>query len=145
MFGLQKSYFDIGNPLSIIERWTRPYCHQDCIRLNGKDLIVEWTDSAQRELAKRSKPISIEMQLYFSCVVKKRVLFHHKLESNFLKVNDKISVGFRGVQSDVCSPEVFAEDFPVANELGHATENMTPSRLRFDYRGEEWFGEFAYL
>lgn len=35
------------------------------ILINHKPVLVEWTHSAVRELAKRSQPLVVELELYF--------------------------------------------------------------------------------
>ena len=141
---LNNSYFALGNPFRFLERWTRPYSHQSKVRLHNRDLLVEWTEPAQEGLTKRSHPLNIEMQLYFSCVVKKRVLFHDGTGLGALEVNNLINVSFRSVQSAVCSPEEFSRVYPEARELNAVSKKMTPSSLKFDFRGGEWVGEFGY-
>jgi len=144
ILNLNNSYFSFGNPLGFLSRWTRPYCHQRKLRLNNRELLVEWTEAAQQALTAGSQPLNIEMQLYFSCVVKKRVLFREQAGPQSLAVNDSINVSFRSVQSAVCSPEDFAQDFPEDRELTAVSDKMTPSRLSVDFRGGEWLGEFGY-
>ena len=41
------------------------------IRINGRPVSVEWTNSAARELSQRAQPLVVELELYFSCLVKK--------------------------------------------------------------------------
>ncbi len=141
---LNNSYFAIGNPLRFLRRWTRPYCHRSRVRLNNKDLLIEWTGSAQNALENRSRALNIEMQLMFSCVVKKRVLFHEEAEFDLVAVNNRLNVSFRSVQSAVCTPEEFASSYPEGQELNKTAAKMTPSKLKFDFRAEEWTGEFGY-
>jgi hypothetical protein len=141
---LSNSYFAIANPFRFLERWTRRYSHQTRVRLNDRELLIEWTEPAQKALTGRSQPLNIEMQLYFSCVVKKRVLFHEHLAFESVAANDRINICFRSVQSAVCSPEDFARDYPEARELHAVSDKMSPSRLSFDFRARDWVGEFGY-
>jgi hypothetical protein len=69
---LQGSYFSIQNSVHLIDRWLHAYCHHRNVTLNGKKLRVDWTERAERALSVRYHPVIAEMQLYFSCVVKKR-------------------------------------------------------------------------
>ncbi|MCK9199885.1 MAG: hypothetical protein M0P59_06265 [Gallionella sp.] len=46
------------------------------VQINGRQVSVEWTKSAARELAQRAQPLVVELELYFSCLVKKFVHFH---------------------------------------------------------------------
>ncbi len=144
IINLRGSYFGIVSPLTIFDRWLHRYSHSVQTRLNNKELFVEWTDRAQRQLDQKPKPLVVEMQLYFSCVVKKRVLFHEQVDFDTAMVNDQIKLAFRSIQSDVCSPEVFARDFPEARELNAVSDKMIPNRVSIDFKGGEWIGEFGY-
>ena len=91
---LQGSYFSIESPLRLLDRWLNAYRHHRSVVLENKCLRVEWTDRANRALQTRSEPLIIEMQLYFSCVVKKRVLFHNSSELDVTDVNNSIKITF---------------------------------------------------
>lgn len=144
IINLRGSYFGIVNPLQIFDRWLHRYVHSDQVRLNNKELYVEWTDRAQRELDQITNPLIVEMQLYFSCVVKKRVLFHQQVDFDTAAVNEQIQLAFRSVESDACSPEVFARDFPEARELNAVSGKMMPNRVSIDFKAGVWIGEFGY-
>ena len=141
---LRGSYFDIVSPLAIFDRWLHRYSHSSQVRLKNKDLFVQWTDRAQSQLDQKPKPLIVEMQLYFSCVVKKRVLFHEQVDFDTATVNDQIKLAFRSIESDVCCPEVFARDFPEVRELNAVSDKMIPNRVSIDFKGEAWIGEFGY-
>lgn len=144
IINLRGSYFGIANPLQIFDRWLHRHSHTAEARLNNKELLVEWTDRAQRQLDAISVPLIVEMQLYFSCVVKKRVLFHEQVDFDTATVNEQIKLAFRSIESDVCSPEVFARDFPEARELNAVSDKMMPKRVSIDFKSGAWTGEFGY-
>jgi hypothetical protein len=84
------------------------------------------------------------MQLYFSCVVKKRVLFHDASEMDKFEVNNKLNIAFRPVQATACSPEEFANNFPIQEEFhSEAANKMLPSMLRLDFINGHWKGDFS--
>ena len=142
---LQGSYFSIENPLRLLDRWLHSYCHHRTVELGHKNLRVEWTDRADQALQARSEPLIIEMQLYFSCVLKKRVLFHETSEIETKDVNGSMKIAFRPIQSAVCNPEDFAKNYPIGRVLDSpAATKMIPSRLRIDFRQGQWQGEFGY-
>jgi hypothetical protein len=142
---LQGSYFSVENPLRLLDRWWHRYCHHREVILGGKNLRVEWTERANRVLQARSGPLIIEMQLYFSCVLKKRVLFHESSELKVTNVNDSMKIAFRPIQAAACDPEEFANNYPVGRVLETpAATKMIPSRLCVDFRKGEWEGEFGY-
>lgn len=142
---LRGSYFSVGNPLRLLDRWLNSYHHYHVVVLGNKNLRVEWTDRANHALQIRSSPLIIEMQLYFSCVVKKRVLFHETSELEVTDVNSSMKIAFRPIQSAVCDPEEFAENYPLGRVLDSpAATKMIPSRLRIDFQQGQWEGEFCY-
>lgn len=88
-------------------------------------------------------PLIAEMQLYFTCVVKKRVLFHDETELTTEPVNERLSITFRAVDSTSCDPEKFAQNYPIRRELeSHATMKLSPSLLLIDFRRGKWIGDF---
>ena len=142
---LQGSYFSIESPLRLLDRWLNAYSHHRYVVMGNKNLRVEWTDRASRVLQTRSQPLIIEMQLYFSCVVKKRVLFHDSSKLDVTDVNNSLKIAFRPIQSAACDPEEFAKNYPVGRVLNSsAATKMIPSRLRIDFRQGHWQGEFGY-
>jgi len=141
---LHNSYFTIANPIQLINKWFNPPSHSQTIRLQGENLFVQWTHRADKILHRRSSPLIIEMQLYFSCMVKKRVLFHETFEHETLTVNDAIEIAFRPVQSTSCDPVEFANNFPVKQQLtSTGAKHMTPASLELDYVNGQWQGEFS--
>ena len=142
---LQGSYFSIGNPVQLLDRWFHSYCHHRAIILNGKKLRVQWNGRAERALCNRREPLVIEMQLYFSCVVKKRVLFHDQADFETTGVNDNIQIAFRPIQAAACDPEEFARNYPVGRVLNApAATRMIPSKINIDFRKGRWQGEFGF-
>lgn len=140
---LRHSYFAISSPFKIIDRWLNPYHFNSSVLLNQQNLKINLTNRAEKALHTRSKPLIAEMQLYFSCVVKKRVLFHDSLERNSVNVNKNLAVDFRAVSASSCSPEEFAKNYPVDTEFtSNAALQMRPTELMIDYNQGEWTGEF---
>jgi len=142
---LQGSFFSVENPLRLLDRWRHSYCHHRSVILGGKKLRVEWTGRANRVLQVRSEPLIIEMQLYFSCVLKKRVLFHATSELETTDVGSSMKIAFRPIQAAACDPEEFANNYPVGRVLETpAATKMMPSKLRIDFRKGQWEGEIGY-
>ena len=141
---LRNSYFAIKNPFEILDRWLHPFKYNARIQLRGKDLDIRWTRRADDAFKLRSTPLTAEMQLYFSCVVKKRVLFHDDTSLEKISVNNKLDISFRPVQSTACSPEEFARNHPVKSEFeSKAAHKMRPSLLSLDFINGQWQGEFV--
>lgn len=115
------------------------------ILINSRPVAVEWTKAAARELAQRAQPLVVELELYFSCLVKKFVRFHETApQRDTVAVSDKLAVFFRPVTSTACS-------FEVADRLGRQPEieldnphvrKMAPKRVKIDFVRGNWSGEF---
>lgn len=115
------------------------------VTINGKPVEVGWTRSAHQALAMRARPLVVELELYFSCLVKKFVHFHDDATGRpTVKVADKLCLYFRSVTSTACTMDV-------AERLGRqpeieidtaAVRRLAPKRVRLDYRDRQWHGEF---
>ena len=143
---LSRTYFAFSrnfNLFYVLDRWLNPYSLSQTIELNGRPLKISWTKRAEQILHKRRQPLFVEMQLFFSCVVKKRVLFHDTCEHDSVLVTDKMSVLFRPVEAASCDPVEFAQNFPERRELDSSSAiKMRARSMSVDFVGGEWVGEF---
>ena len=115
------------------------------VAINGKSVAVEWTPSAARALAARSRPLVLELELYFSCLVKKFVHFHDEAPGRAtIHVADKLHLYFRAVTSTACTMDV-------AQALGRQPEikldtdavlKLAPKRVRLDFDKGQWVADF---
>jgi hypothetical protein len=116
------------------------------IEIDGRSVKVELSARAMNSLYLRTKPLLAEMELYFSCLVRKKVRFHERpQESDHVKVSDRLVVRFRPVMTESCHIGDFDDeppvtDFPIANPKA-----FVPHWLRIDCRDGRWQGEFGYL
>ena len=145
MLNLSASYFAIDNPLHWLDRWIHRYQHHQTVRINQRDVDVCWTGRAEAALQSSQQPVIIELQLYFSCVVKKRVLFHRQVEFDTVTVNKRLELAFRPIASAVCDPREFAMNHPMGKDLSRGVAGrMVPGRVEIDFRQGEWEGQFYY-
>ncbi len=118
---------------------------KNTVEINGRQVLVEWSKAAASELAQRTQPLVVEMELYFSCLVKKFVHFHETVPQRAtVAVSDKLAVFFRPVTSTACS-------FEVADRLGRQPEieidtpnvrKIAPRLVKLDFVRGNWLGEF---
>ena len=145
ILNLQASYFSIENPLRLVDRWLNRAIYRQTVRINRRGVEICWTGRAERELRRRERALAVEMQLYFSCVVKKRILFHDETDFDTVAVDDRLSLGFRPIASAVCDPREFAANFPAARSLSDRKAlQMVPRRLEIDFSQCEWQGRYLY-
>lgn len=119
---------------------------QATVRINDKPVSVEWTAAADAALAQRGAPLFVELELYFSCLVKKFVHFREDSRGReTVSVRDNLELYFRPVTSTACS-------FEVAERLGRQPEmdidspalrRIAPKRVRIDYVDGGWCGSFS--
>lgn len=142
---LQAGYFSIKSPLQIIDRWLNPYHAKDSIDIRGKTMSIMYSKRAEKALAERKTALIAELQLYFTCVVQKRVLFHEHTESKTIAANSKLKILYHAVQSNACEPVEFAEKHPVKKELtSKAAKSMRPTLFQVDYKNGQWIGDFSF-
>lgn len=116
------------------------------IPLHGKPVRVELSAAAERALARRARPLFVEMQLIFGCMIAKRVWFRDEPVANAVPVNSKLSVWFRPARyAKACSFDDIdngaeASDYPLAGDRGR----FVPDLLSIDYRGGKFIGDFTY-
>lgn len=114
--------------------------------INGRNVLVEWTDAAARELARRPRPLVVELELYFSCLVKKFVHFREESgDRETVAASDKLHLYFRPVTSTGCS-------FEVAERLGRQPEmelhseavgKIAPKNVSIDFTRGAWQGHYS--
>ncbi len=145
MLNLQASYFAIDNPLRLLDRWLNKFRHRESVGINQRDVEVCWTERAERALQDGRQPLIVELQLYFSCVVQKRVVFHQCAEFDTVVVNNRLEIAFRPIASAVCDPREFALNHPAGKDLSQGVAlRMIPRVVEIDYRQGNWEGQFGY-
>lgn len=115
------------------------------VSVNGKPVIVVWTRSAAQKLADRSRPLVLELELYFSCLVKKFVHFHDEAPGRAtIQVADKLQLYFRAVTSTACTMDV-AETLGRQPEIEletAAVRKLAPKRVQLDFDKGNWVAAF---
>jgi hypothetical protein len=119
--------------------------HDAQVQLNGKTVTIEWSRAAQAALARRTQPLTLELELYFSCLVKKFVHFHESVpERETIAVSDQLRICFRAVTSTACSMDV-AERLGRQPEIeldGRVARKLAPKRVWIDHRHGAWAAEY---
>jgi len=144
MLNLQAGFFSIS-PLRALDRCVHGYRHRQTVQIRRHPLELRWSARAERELERCRQPLIIELQLYFSCVVKKRVLFHRRVDFATTRVDDRLQIAFRPIASAVCDPREFALRYPAGRDLSAGPAvRMIPAIAEIDYRDGRWEGQFRY-
>ncbi len=137
-------FSDRLNPFKLLDGWLHPYKHKKMLHFNDKPLTIHCTARAKKALDEREHRLIVEMQLYFSCVVKKRIIFHDHYKHDSQMVLENLFVSFRAVEPTSCDPIEFAKNYPEKRELNSTgAHKMRPKALWIDNRKGEWVGEYS--
>jgi len=119
----------------------------DTITLNGRPVIIELSRAAARALERREEPLFVELELYFSCLVKKFVHFRDDSRGKpTIPAHGQLLIYFRPVTSTACT-------FEVAERLGRQPEmeiesqalsHVAPKRVFIDHVASQWRGSFSF-
>jgi hypothetical protein len=106
---------------------------------------VRLSKQAAKALQQRDKPLYVEMELYFSCLIRKQVHFHEvQRQANSVAVDDRLSVSFHPVVTSSCMVKD-AEAEPVKSDFEmQRRECFVPKWLSIEYKKGGWTGEFGY-
>jgi len=121
----------------------------ETVMVLGRPLRLSLSRRARKALANRTRPLWVEMELYFSCLVRKQVRFSetepaHQQLMEAAPVTSNLNLLFRPVVTEHCLvAEV--EDKPDVNTMPvNDPGKLVPHWLQLDYRGGKWWGEFGY-
>jgi hypothetical protein len=115
------------------------------VEFHGKTVQIQLTREAQNHLAQTEESLFVEMELYFSCLIRKKVRFNSdNAKANAVAVADGLSVSFHPVMTRTCEKDYEGDsppltEFPIANAAPYV-----PRWLKIDYKAGEWCGEFGY-
>jgi len=117
------------------------------LQMNGRELSLELSSAARTALAARTYPLYVQMELYFSCLLRLKVRFSETASGDgveWIAAGEHLFVSFRPVMTAHCSNDYEGDeppltDFPIAREAP-----FTPRWLHLDYRNGQWLGNFGY-
>ncbi len=116
------------------------------IHLYDRPVSVQLSSSAARALASLKKPLLIDINLIFGCMVAKRVWFKEEEYADAVQVADNLKVCFRTVRyvktcrlSDIDNGAE-SEDFPIVADI----KNFVPDWLKVEFSRGQWKGTFGY-
>ena len=145
ILNFQASFFAIESPWRLLDRWINRYRYSQVAHLEGREVEVRWTARAERSLQASPQPLVVELQLYFSCVVKKRVVFYRQADFATTRINDRLEIAFRPIASRACDPREFALHYPAGKDLSAGpAARMIPRSVEIDFRAGRWEGQFGY-
>lgn len=110
-------------------------------------LALEITEAAHRQLAGLPSPLEVQLELLFSCLVRKRVLFQGGDGAGSYPIPtgmEQLRLHFRPVMTRSCrvsdvEGEPDLEAFPVQRAAA-----LMPRWFRLDFHDGRWQGDFGW-
>lgn len=110
----------------------------------GKEVAVSISHTAITALSKRDSLLVAEMELYFSCLIRKKVRFRESPDGELVKVTDQLSARFLPVMTEVCGIDYDGDEPPLTDFPIKKPESFVPRWLKIDFKNGEWAGEFGF-
>lgn len=117
---------------------------QTKIQMLHRAIDVSLTAAAEKALTQRATPLLAEMELYFSCLIRKAVRFHETDSDDSIAINDKLRLRFRPVMTKHCGTDYEGDEPPLTDFPIAEAARYVPHWLKIDYKGGQWHGEFGY-
>lgn len=115
------------------------------ITLQDRPIQISLTSAAEAALSKTQQPLLAEMELYFSCLIRKQVRFYSGRQSDdAAAVGERLAVRFRPVMTQSCGSDYEGDEPPLTDFPIVDAARFIPHWLNIDYRNGEWTGEFGY-
>ena len=120
------------------------------VEMMGKNILLELSDRAKQQLDDRETPLFIEMELYFSCLLRKELRIYETLreqldEAFVTQLSDRLHISFRPVMTKSCSvSSCEGESPPVSDFPIKKPQAYVPKWLKLDFKKGKWCGDFGY-
>lgn len=129
-------------------RLTGRSCSKQVI-IQGKSVQVDVTESAIRALAASSTAILMELELYFSCLVRKQVRFSELSETQkkshqYTCILPGLYACFRAVTTQACKIADVRGKPPVETIPVKKPGQYVPDWAKIDHRAKRWLGEYGF-
>ncbi len=119
------------------------------VPLYGKPVQFEISESGMAALAQRSSLLLVELELYFSCLVRKQIRFNELREGRpdaelYTRVLPRLYTRFHAVTTKECRcVDVGDNKPPVATMPVKKPGHFVPDKVKIDYRAGVWRGEYG--
>jgi len=124
--------------------------NKQTIEMMGKQIQVEISNRAAQQLNNRRHPLFVEMELYFSCLLRKEIRIREsvrdKIDEAFTaQLSDDLHISFRPVMTKTCSVSSCKGEAPPLSDFPiEKPHSYVPKWLKLDFKKGEWCGDFGY-
>lgn len=134
---------------AIPDRRLSENAHSGTMQLKGKRVRVDISESAVEALSDRETPLLIELELYFSCLVRKQIRFTElpgkpSTDSECTRVIRGLYASFRAVTTSHCRIDETDGKPPVETMPVKKADLFVPDWLKLDFRTGRWLGEYGF-
>lgn len=115
--------------------------------IEERNVSVHVSERASRALSSRTVPLHVNMELYFSCFIRKMVRFtDSQTQPGPVQVMEKLFASFRPVQSRSCNMQALGDNsMPELIDLMVVKRKaIIPRHLFIDCRNGRWTGDFNW-
>ena len=117
------------------------------VLLLGKPLRVDLSRAARRALDDRQQPLLAEMELFFSCLIRKQVRFRApraEIDHGAVTAGPNLLVRFHPVMTAVCGKDYDGDEPPLTDFPIARVQAFVPHWLTIDFRHGAWCGDFGF-
>jgi hypothetical protein len=113
------------------------------VDIAGKPVSVLLSPAAETALARRDTVLHAEMELYFSCMIRKKLRFYDTPVIAGVPVTDQLVLSFRPIMTARCGNDYAGAEPPTTDFPITRTTPFVPRWVRIDFREGSWQGEFG--
>ncbi len=119
------------------------------VAIQGKPVSVDITRPAVKALAGQQFPVLAELELYFSCLVRKQVRFRaltgfEQVSTGYARVLPGLFASFRAVCTQHCKIADVDGKPPVETLPVKRSGLFVPDWLKLDFRAGQWLGAYGF-
>jgi len=115
------------------------------VKIQNRSVVINLTSAAKKALLKRELPLFVEMELYFSCLIRKQVLFHDvQRQADSVSAGDNLSISFHPVVTNSCMIKEAGKEPEKSDFEMKRKDCFVPKWLKLDFKKGEWTGEYGY-
>jgi hypothetical protein len=119
------------------------------VAIQGKSVNIDVTRQAVKAASEHHYPILIEVELYFSCLVRKQVRFRtliqpEQISTDFAGVLPGLFASFRAVCTRECKVADVAGKPPVETMPVKKPGQFVPDWIKVDFHAGQWIGEYGF-
>ncbi len=134
---------------AIPDRRLSSNAYSGTIQLKGKRVRIEISESASQALAEQDKSLLVELELYFSCLVRKQIrftAFQHEPQNDtdYTRVMKGLYASFRAVTTAHCRIDETDGKPPVETLPVKKPDLFVPDWLKIDFHAGRWLGEYGF-